>query len=135
MASGLTLKLPVTKDDLDGLALIKNFPDLVEQNIKNLFLTIPGERIMDPTFGVGLPKYLFQQNTKAVYAEIRARADQQVSKYMPFVKINNIVFSSNSIKEPDGFLANPGISDNDHLVGISITYTIVPIKATRTMNL
>jgi phage baseplate assembly protein W len=135
MASGLTLKLPVVQDDLDGLKLVKNFPELVEQNIKNLFLTIPGERIMDPTFGVGLPKYLFQQNTPAVYAEIRSRADEQVKKYMPFVTINSITFSSNQIEEPDGFLANPGISTNDYFVGMSINYTIVPIKTTRTMNL
>lgn len=73
MASGLTLKLPVALDDLDGIKLIKNFPDLVEQNLKNLLLTLPGERIMDPAFGVGLAAYLFEQNDPITYAKIQAK--------------------------------------------------------------
>ena len=62
MASGITLKLPVALDELDGLKLVKNFPELIEQNLKNLLLTMPGERIMDPTFGVGISTFLFEQN-------------------------------------------------------------------------
>ena len=135
MANGLTLKLPVTKDELDGLKLIKNFPDLVEQNLTNLLLTIPGERVMDPTFGVGLSKYLFEQNDRTVYTEIRSKIKEQVTKYLPFVQIDKIVFSNADIKNPDGFLANPGNSLNPNLLGIEITYTIVPLKATRNLKL
>ena len=58
MARGITPKLPIALDEVDGIKLIKNFPDLVEQNLKNLILTMPGERIMDPLFGVGLPSTL-----------------------------------------------------------------------------
>tara|TARA_R110000751_G_scaffold197862_1_gene302844 strand:- start:317 stop:724 length:408 start_codon:yes stop_codon:yes gene_type:complete len=135
MANGLTLKLPVVLDELDGLKLIKNFPDLVEQNLKNLLLTIPGERIMDPIFGVGLPRFLFEQNDPSTYAEIRGKITEQVSKYLPFVRIDDVVFSSATVSSPDGFLANPGKNSDPNYLGVKITYTIVPLKATRNLKL
>ena len=133
MASGLTLKLPVVLDDLDGLKLLKNFPDLVEQNLKNLLLTIPGERIMDPAFGVGLATFLFEQNDPITYAEIQAKIQQQVRKYLPFVTINKIDFASAATD--DGVTPVSGPTNDPNYVGLSITYTIIPIKATKTMNL
>ena len=135
MARGLTPKLPIVLDEADGIKLVKNFPDLVEQNLKNLILTIPGERIMDPLFGVGLPQFLFEQNTPVAYAEIRSKIVRQVNKYMPFVRIDNVEFSSAEVNNPDGFLANPGINSDPNFVGMKITYTIVPLKATRNLKL
>ena len=123
MAKGLTPKLPFALDEQDGLKLVKNFPDLIDQNLRNLLLTLPGERIMDPSFGVGLARYLFEQNDPIVYAEIQAKIQQQVQKYLPFVRIDNIQFT------------DPSISDNPNYVGLIMTYTIVPIKSTKTMNL
>ena len=134
MASGLTLKLPAVLDDANGLKLITNFSDLVEQNLKNLLLTIPGERVMDPTFGVGLATYLFEPNDPITYADIQAKIQQQVQKYMPFVQINNIMFTS-SATSPDGVMATAGTITDPNYVGLSITYTIIPIKTTKTMNL
>lgn len=135
MASGITLKLPVSLDELDGIKMIKNFPDLVEQNLKNLILTIPGERIMDPLFGVGLPTFLFQPNAAVTYSEIKSKLIQQVDKYMPFVRIDNVEFSTEQINTPDGFLSTPGINSDPNFVGMKITYTIVPLKATRNLKL
>lgn len=135
MANGLTPQLPFALDELDGIKLVKNFPDLVEQNLKNLLLTIPGERIMDPTFGVGIPKYLFEPNSRMTYVDIRSNINRQVNKYMPFVRIDDVVFSSAVIESPDGFLSNPGVNSDPNYVGIKIVYTIVPLKATRNLNL
>jgi phage baseplate assembly protein W len=135
MANGLTLKLPVALDELDGLKLIKNFPELIQQNLTNLLLTIPGERVMDPLFGVGLPKFLFEQNNPITYAETRSKIQQQVRKYLPFVRIDNVTFSSATVNSPDGFLANPGKNSNPNFLGVDITYTILPLKVTRNLKL
>jgi phage baseplate assembly protein W len=135
MANGLTPKLPIVLDEFDGIKLIKSFPDLVEQNLKNLLLTMPGERIMDPTFGAGVKQFLFEQNNPVTYAEIRAKINQQVNKYMPFVRIDNIVFSSAIAETSDGFLENPGKNSDPNFVGMKIVYTIVPLKATRNLKL
>mgnify|MGYP000439218146 FL=1 len=61
--AGLSPKLPLTKDPQDGYALNKEYVELVQQNLKMILLTAPGERIMEPEFGVGLRNYLFQNNT------------------------------------------------------------------------
>ena len=59
MSKGLSPKLPLTKDPQDGYALNKEYVELVQQNLKMILLTAPGERIMEPEFGVGLRNYLF----------------------------------------------------------------------------
>ena len=60
--AGITPHLPLVVDGINGIKLIQDYKDLVKQNLKNLLLTIPGERIMDVDFGVGLRKYLFEMD-------------------------------------------------------------------------
>ena len=57
---GLAPQLPITFNRRDGIANIKNYKLLALQNLKMLVLTIPGERIMDPEFGVGIYALLFE---------------------------------------------------------------------------
>lgn len=93
MSLGLGPKLPLTFDATDGVLLIKNYRDLVSQNLKNLLLTSPGERPMNPDFGVGIYNMLFEQNLDGLGDEIRANIITQVGKYMPFLRINSIDIS------------------------------------------
>ena len=46
--SSLSVKLPITRNTIDGFAMIKDFQTLVKQNFKMLVLTAPGERVMEP---------------------------------------------------------------------------------------
>jgi len=89
---GYAPKLPIHRDSKDGFTLIKSIPESVKQNLKNLVLTAPGERIMDPNFGVGIRGWLFQQNTQEVQDQIEDRVLRQVKRYMPFVQIRQIRF-------------------------------------------
>jgi phage baseplate assembly protein W len=86
MAS-FSVALPLRRDTSDGFVMIKTFPKLIRQNLKMLILTNPGERIMEPGFGVGLQTYLFQNFTEGTYAEIEAKIKEQVAKYLPVVTI------------------------------------------------
>ena len=58
--AGISPKLPLTRDKQDGYALNKTELDSIKQNVKMVVLTSPGERVMDPSFGVGIRKYLFE---------------------------------------------------------------------------
>ena len=92
---GITPKLPLLVDSYDGhYKLIKDYKELVKQNFKNLVLTSPGERVMDPEFGVGIRNYLFEQDDLTLRSAIQSRISQQVSRYMPFVQILETSFSS-----------------------------------------
>ena len=59
MAS-LSVALPLQVDDSDGFVMNKSIGAVVKQNLKMLILTIPGERVMEPNFGAGIARYLFE---------------------------------------------------------------------------
>tara|TARA_R110001606_G_scaffold15039_5_gene62362 strand:- start:564 stop:956 length:393 start_codon:yes stop_codon:yes gene_type:complete len=94
MSKGLSPKLPLAKDPQDGYALNKEYVELVQQNLKMILLTAPGERIMEPEFGVGLRNYLFQNNTKQTQRVIDSKIREQVALYMPFVEVISVQFSA-----------------------------------------
>lgn len=102
MASGLTPKLPLNIGEEGDFLLLKNYEDLVKQNLRILLMTNPGERPMDSYFGVGIRRYLFEQNLVTVYAEIEGVISEQVEKYMPFVSVEEIsieeIQDANAIK-------------------------------------
>ncbi len=94
MAQGLSPSIPFETDDRDGVRLNKEYIDLVNQNLKMLLLTAPGERIMDPNFGVGMRKFLFEMDNKLTHANISARIHKQVQKYLPYIDIEAITYDS-----------------------------------------
>ena len=86
MASGLAARLPLGLSQVFGAYdLLTTYEEVAKQNLKMLVLTSPGERIMDPNFGVGIRQFLFEQETRFLQQEIQQRIIQQVSKYLPFL--------------------------------------------------
>ena len=83
---GLAVKLPLSRSSIDGNTLIKNNIERTKQNFKMLLLTIPGERIMDPRFGVGLKKYIFSMNTASTSELIRLVGWGSINKFLFFLK-------------------------------------------------
>lgn len=116
--AGLSVKLPLSRDPDDGLALNKDFRDLVKQNLTNLLLTIPGERIMIPDFGIGLKQYLFELDSPALRSELSSRIRSQTTKYLPYINIINLSFKS--VAEDSNIDRN--------LLAITIEYNIVPLN-------
>ena len=54
--AGLGPRLPLARDSGDGFGLLKSFERMVRQNLKMLILNVPGERVMEPLYGVGLKR-------------------------------------------------------------------------------
>ena len=52
-------RVPINYSSTNGFEMLTNLNDTIKQNFKMLLLTNPGERIMEPEFGVGLPQFLF----------------------------------------------------------------------------
>ena len=75
--------LPIQRDSADGFRMLKDFRKLIAQNLKMLVLTNPGERVMEPEFGVGMKRYLFQNFSENVYAEIDGKIREQILKNSP----------------------------------------------------
>lgn len=88
-------KLPLSRDVNTGYKMLDNLKDVVKQNFKMLILTVPGERIMNPSFGVGLYKYLFEQIPSVELQEtIKEDIFNQCSAYLPYISIRDIVFET-----------------------------------------
>jgi len=118
MSSGLSVKLPLTTSPTFGAYnLNTTFKELARQNLKMLILTVPGERIMDPSFGVGLKRYLFEFNGPETYSKISSKIHQQVKKYIPYIAITNLNFQSPE-NDPDQF---------PHTLSLRISFNIVPL--------
>ena len=118
--AGLSPKLPLTFDGTDGAYVLnKRIEELTIQNLKNLILTCPGERMMDPDFGVGLRNYLFQQNAQSTYDKIRSRIIEQTGIYMDYISIDDVIFNPND---------NSKQQFDSPTVFMTIKFTILPLN-------
>lgn len=117
--SGYSVKLPLGIDPSDGIQLNKDLKSVVKQNFINLIMTIPGERVMDPNFGVGMARFLFEKNDNKTRANIRGKIYQQTGIYLPYIKIENIQFS-----QADGL--NDEIDNNS--INLIISYHITSLE-------
>ena len=114
--AGLSPKLPLVHDPIDGYyQLNKTYKDMVGQNLKMLVLTTPGERIMEPEFGVGLRQFLFQNFPQD---EIVSAVEEQVVRYLPFIELQNIEFNTF-----EGDFLNP----QTNALSMTIEYRIIPL--------
>jgi len=120
MAS-FTPKLPLSFGDSPDYQNIVAIKELVKQNLKNLCLTIPGERLMDSDFGVGLKTFLFEQNLETTYGDISAKIEEQVNIYMPFVEVDDIIVI------PD--------EDNENLIRVQVQYYVTPTSQSDILKL
>jgi len=102
-----TPQLPLSRGKSFDYEYIDTTIDLVRQNFKNLLLTNPGERVMDPDFGIGARTYLFESIDFAK-SELPNRVRNQILKYMPFVTLKKV-----QVRE----------SGNDSLI-VSIAYEV-----------
>tara|TARA_R100001079_G_C4326365_1_gene101257 strand:+ start:103 stop:507 length:405 start_codon:yes stop_codon:yes gene_type:complete len=90
---GISPQLPLTYDETDGpYRLNKNLIETMRQNFKNLVLTSPGERIMEPNFGVGLYNFLFEPLTGDTMDRLVEKITEQKDIYMPSINIEVIDF-------------------------------------------
>jgi hypothetical protein len=96
--SSLGVKLPLTRDSGDGFTMIKSIKGMLKQNFKMLLFTIPGERVMEPDFGVGLKTYLFSNVSEDIQSQISYKIREQVQMYLPIISVNNIQFGLSSIE-------------------------------------
>jgi len=89
-------------DKTDGpYRLTKTVVEAISQNLKNLILTNPGERIMDPDFGVGIRRYLFELANTGFQGDITRKIIKQARKYLSSVEILDIRYTPGSSYRQD----------------------------------
>jgi len=119
-------KLPLALSSEGGYGSTRTIGEAVQQNLKNLVLTVPGERVMDPDFGVGLYKYLFLNSTPAVHESLKSKIVTQTAKYLPFVNLQLI-----EIGGPD----DDHFTTTSNLMSIKIVYSVESIDEVNILTL
>ena len=91
--------------------------DAIKNNLINFFLTNPGERYMNPSFGAGLRNFIFEQIVENNLDGLKENIEFQLQNYFPNVNINELNVlkqeENNSITiELTYSITNTNISDN-----------------------
>jgi hypothetical protein len=116
--TGISSKLPLALDPIDGIQLNKTLIDVVRQNFIMLLLTNPGERVMIPEYGIGLETFLFENDNDLTRQSIEARIRAQANRFLDYITIRDVRFiTSNEVENLDRNFMN-----------IKITYQINPLN-------
>jgi phage baseplate assembly protein W len=99
--------IPLQPDDRNGKLNYESGAEKVRQSIWIILDTDPGERIMRPSFGCGLRRYLMKPNTTATRALIQREVTSALKAWEPRIELQSV-------------LVTPG--DDPSLVLIEIIY-------------
>lgn len=64
--------------------------ELVVFNLKNILLTEPGERIMHPSFGVGIKRFLFEQGDQVDTETLATLINTQIKIWANYVFVEDL---------------------------------------------
>ena len=129
---GISPKLPLNRDSVDGFETNKTFVGAIRQNLKMLVLTSPGERIMYPTFGVGIRQFLFENNSFTTYSDIEEKIREQVASFLPEVAIISIRFLSQNNED---IMTTFEGSGGSNFVNLIINYEVPSLFVSDTVNI
>jgi hypothetical protein len=94
--------------------------EAIKFNLKNILLTMPGEKLSDDSFGVGLIRYLFLNNNEDL-KPLKFVIREQIKRYLN-------VFSSLEIETDLSKL-------NDQILRVKLIYEIDEIKLSDELEL
>ena len=85
---------PLKRGNKDTYQVYESLKEQINFYLKNLLLTSPGENISAPRYGVGLRRFIFENNTPEVKEEIKSLITNQINAYLSWLKVKDInVFS------------------------------------------
>jgi phage baseplate assembly protein W len=85
--------------------------DLIQQSIRIILGTNPGERVMRPDFGAGLNAFVFEPMNTTTLEALRKRVQDSLIDWEPRIDVQQVTVT-------------PGIGAEDGLVRIQVTYRV-----------
>tara|TARA_Y100000389_G_scaffold202835_1_gene249395 strand:+ start:138 stop:545 length:408 start_codon:yes stop_codon:yes gene_type:complete len=93
----------------------------IKNNLINFFLTNPGERPLNPSFGAGLRVFLFEQSNEPTFENLNGFISSKLEAFFPEVKILKL-----DILSPD---------DEPNNIVITLNYSINNTNINDTINI
>lgn len=107
---GTKFPLSNNSQELTFFDLNHSKEEAIRSQLIHLLLTIKGQRLRNPEFGVNLMSYIFNMNDSLSWQDIKNDITEQVAKYIPEVTFNDI----NILKD----------EENEHNVFLELDYLI-----------
>lgn len=86
----ITPSVPFVNGD-DGLFQnVKTTIEAIKQDVEAFIFTNKGERMMRPTFGCSIRKYLFDPSDDALQTSLQSEISEGLKKYFPFVQLKEV---------------------------------------------
>ena len=84
------ISLPLNYNSQGFFKKTKTTLEQTKSNIKNLLMTMKGERLGNPTFGSDLTRILFEPNTEDLQSKIEESIRSSMDEFLPFVNVIDI---------------------------------------------
>ena len=84
------LSFPLRRDKFNDFAMTKNSLEQAQHNLKNLLLTSPGERAMQPEFGSNMRALCFEQIDDNLPTKIEEEVRRAVGVWLPYINIQEV---------------------------------------------
>jgi phage baseplate assembly protein W len=108
---------------LNGSAVfISNYQtrDAIKNNLINFFLTNPGERPLNPTFGGGLRAFIFEQITTDNLNFLREDVNFKISTYFPNIAIEDLIVTG---------------QEDSNQITVTLKYSVINTNITDTLEI
>jgi phage baseplate assembly protein W len=97
----------------------------VDQMVRQLLLTTPGERVNLPQFGCGLRQLVFAPDSDALAATVKLRVIQGLNQWLAgVVNVVDVVVGAGS----SGAVLEPG------MIEVTVTYTLIETQTSQAVT-
>ena len=83
-------KFPLRFKEKKVFENVANTKELVKFHMTNLLLTNPGEKISDPSYGIGIRQMLFENMTTGTLNLWQDKITDAIQSYLPYINLNQV---------------------------------------------
>jgi uncharacterized protein len=123
---GAGLAFPMRTDPAGGIALVTQHRE-IEESIRLILATAPGERPMRPEFGCSIHDHVFGPPTPDQLAVIQGAVRDALERWEPRIDVENVVLT------PVQQTGDPDRADGDGLLYIDVQYTVGDTNSPRNL--
>jgi Bacteriophage baseplate protein W len=120
-STGIELMVPFQINSATGqVGIVSQYQDVIAQHVLSVLMTARSERVMLPTYGVGMQTYVFQPDTPLISAQIQSSIVQSFKSWEPAVIIKSVSVYQDPI--------SPNVLD------VTVQYSTTPYQAVQTVT-
>lgn len=126
---GRELAVPFAVDDFGGIAYTSDPVQQLTDHVTIIVGTQVNERLMRPTYGVGLNNHLFSDNDDAEQAVLEDSIRTSIQDYEPLVTVTSVTFDAQPAEGylgiQVGFVVNSDESQTERTASVQTDGTVV----------